>query len=366
MNDLKALLDLLPGHWVETFDCTGLTEVVLDLGRPLETRYGKEKTYHPDLLVDEADIQSICDKLSDFGADNRAGLNKTLHRISRIVDRNGVVSGLTCRVGKAYEGCADIIGDLIEAGCSILLLGPPGVGKTTKLRDVCKLASLELNRAVVIVDTSNEIAGDGTIPHEAVGRARRLQVPKNKMQHEVMQEAVENHTPEVLVVDEIGNFAEAQACRTFAQRGVQLIATAHGKTLQDLIENPELKDLIGGIKLVTLGDASMTRQGLTQKTQLERCNPPTFDVVIEILSYDRIGVYTDIGKAIDVLLKGGTVEPEIRQLFDDGWDIIQPMNVEPVKASSFPEKLGRSKDKFDQRNKGRSGKYTDRRRPKRW
>lgn len=343
MNDVLALLDLLPKEWVATMDQDNLTECVVDVGRPLETRHGSKKQFYDQLIVTQDEIDSIVSRLSDFGNDNRAGLNRTLHRISRIVDRNGTISGLTCRVGRAFEGCGDIIADLVEAGHSILLLGPPGVGKTTKLRDVCRYASMVLDRSVMIVDTSNEIAGDGQMPHPAVGRARRLQVPKDRLQHQVMQEAVENHTPEVLVVDEIGNRDEAEACRTFAQRGVQLVATAHGRTLQDLIENPELKDLIGGVKTVTISDQLMTSKGLDQKTRLERAMPPTFDVVVEILSHDRIGVYTDLADAVDALLRGNTVEPEIRVNVGGDWDIITNQSIRSKKEFVFQPKSHRAK-----------------------
>ncbi|OGI18037.1 MAG: hypothetical protein A2255_09310, partial [Candidatus Melainabacteria bacterium RIFOXYA2_FULL_32_9] len=195
---------------------------------------------------------------------------------------------------------------------SILFLGKPGVGKTTKLREIARLLSDNLGKRVVVVDTSNEIAGDGDIPHCAIGKSRRMQVPSPERQKDVMIEAVENHTPEVIVVDEIGTEAEAQAARTIAERGVMLIATAHGNTLENLIKNPTLSDLVGGVSTVTLGDDEARRRA-TQKTVLEREKQPTFDVVVEIMDRDTLAVYSDVTAAVDYILRGWPIKPEIRK-----------------------------------------------------
>ena len=263
----------------------------------------------------------MVERVGNFDADNRAGLERTLHRISAIRNRRGHIVGLTCRVGRAVYGTTDISKDLIESGKSLLLLGRPGVGKTTMLREAARILA-EIKR-VVIVDTSNEIGGDGDVPHPAVGRARRMQVAKPSLQHEVMIEAVENHNPETIVIDEIGRELEAAAARTIAERGVQLIGTAHGNTLENLLLNPTLSDLVGGIESVTLSDEEARRRG-TQKTVLERRSPPTFDVLIEIQSRDRLAVHTDVAAAVDALLRGYPMPPEIRSRLDGEIRIEKP------------------------------------------
>lgn len=340
-NGLELLLDLVPSRYGRINDPSDLTEIVLDLGRPLEMRYGKRKEFIEDIEITDDDLKQAVAKLGTFGPDNRAGIDRTLHRVSRILDRNGGLVGLTCRIGKPVPGCVKIIEDLVESGESILILGAPGTGKTTKLRDVCRYASLVLDRSVVIVDTSNEIAGDGRIAHEAVGRARRLQVPLDRTQHEVMQEAVENHTPEVLVIDEIGNKEEAEACRTFAQRGVQLIATAHGKTIEDIINNLALRDLVGGINTVTLSDMTAAQRG-QQKTQQERASEPTFTLLVEIIDYNTVAVHRAVGEAVDVLLRGGTVQPELRMIEGDDWDIIEPARTQMPQRQRPPKSQRRN------------------------
>jgi nucleoside-triphosphatase THEP1 len=205
----------------------------------------------------------------------------------------------------------EIIRDVVEAGRSILLLGRPGVGKTTLLREVARVLADEMGKRVVIVDTSNEIAGDGDIPHPGIGRARRMQVAAPSLQHAVMIEAVENHMPEVVVIDEIGTEQEAAAARTIAERGVQLIATAHGNTLENLMLNPTLSDLVGGVQTVTLGDEEARRRG-TQKSVLERKAPPTFQTLVEIHAYQRVALYQDVAQTVDAILLGSPVTPEIR------------------------------------------------------
>ena len=296
-DDLPELLNVLPGDIKERLqpegDRGGLLEVVLDLGRPAEARYERGVLSFDERLVSEEDLQHVISRISPFGKDNRSGIERTLHRISAIRSRAGRIVGLTCRVGRAIYGTIDIIRDVVETGRSILLLGRPGVGKTTKLREIARVLSDEFMKRVVIVDTSNEIAGDGDIPHAAIGRARRMQVPEPSLQHQVMIEAVENHMPEVIVIDEIGTEQEALAARTIAERGVQLVGTAHGNTLENLLMNPTLSDLLGGIQTVTLGDEEARRRG-TQKTVLERKAPPTFDVVIELLDKDSLAIHQDL------------------------------------------------------------------------
>jgi len=258
IDDIHLLLDALPPHISTAVQrITGdeaLLEVVMDLGRVPTARFRGREIELSELPVSEEDIAYVVGRIGEFGDDNRAGIERTLHRISAIRNRKGKVIGLTCRVGRAVFGTIAIIRDIVESGKSILLLGKPGVGKTTLLREMARVLSDEEHKRVVVVDTSNEIAGDGDIPHPGIGRSRRMQVSTPLSQHAVMIEAVENHMPEVIVIDEIGTELEAQAARTIAERGVQLIGTAHGNTLDNLMQNPTLSDLIGGIQTVTLGD----------------------------------------------------------------------------------------------------------------
>ncbi len=292
-----------------------LLEVILDLGRVPTARYVDGEYVLSETEVTHADLEYVVERIGEFDADNRAGLERTLHRISAIRNRRGHIVGLTCRVGRAVYGTTDIIKDLIESGKSLLLLGRPGVGKTTMLREAARL--LAETKRVVIVDTSNEIGGDGDVAHPAVGRARRMQVSAPSLQHEVMIEAVENHNPEAIIIDEIGRELEAEAARTIAERGVQLIGTAHGNTLENLLLNPTLSDLVGGIESVTLSDEEARRRG-TQKTVLERRAPPTFDMLIEIQERDRVAVHADVAEAVDALLRAYPQPPEIRYRDDEG------------------------------------------------
>src|SRR5664279_2791278 len=318
-DDIHELKRVLPSHLTAKLDDIGsiddLLEVVLDLGRIPTARYINREVELSEHEVTRIELDAIVDSIGVFDTDNRAGIERTLHRISAIRNRRGEVVGLTCRVGRAVYGTIDIIQDLIESGQSVLLLGPPGVGKATMLREAARV--LADAKRVIIVDTSNEIGGDGDVPHPAIGKARRMQVSKPDQQHEVMIEAVENHNPEVIVIDEIGRELEATAARTIAERGVQLIGTAHGNALDNLMLNPTLTDLIGGIQAVTLSDEEARRRG-TQKTVLERRAPPTFDVLVEIQNRDRFAVHTDIMTAVDALLRGFPLPPEIRTRGPEG------------------------------------------------
>ena len=314
-DDLAQLLAVLPPELRQRLtahdDFDQLLEIVLDLGRRPEARFAAATVELGDTPLGREDLAHIVERVGTFGPDNRAGIERTLHRISALRNRRGEVVGLTCRVGRAVVGTVEVVRDVIETGHSTLLLGRPGVGKTTLLREAARVLADDLGKRVVVVDTSNEIAGDGDIPHPGIGHARRLQVPTASEQHAVMIEAVENHMPEVVVIDEIGTQAEALAARTIAERGVQLIATAHGNTLENLIANPTLCDLVGGIQAVTLSDEEARRRG-TRKTVLERKAPPTFDVLVEIQSKERFAVHRDVAEVVDRLLRGHDGPAEIR------------------------------------------------------
>ncbi len=320
-DDLDALLSIFPPHIHQPLrqqkNIKELLEVVLDLGRSPEARFPLQEVVLNPQEVSQQDIDYVTARISSFGDDNRAGIERTLHRISAIRNRKGHIIGLTCRVGRAVFGTIKVIEDLVQSGKSVLLLGRPGVGKTTMLREVARVLADDLKKRVIIVDTSNEIAGDGDIPHPAIGHARRMQVTTPTMQHAVMIEAVENHMPEVIVIDEIGTELEAQAARTIAERGVQLVGTAHGNTLENLMMNPTLADLIGGIQTVTLGDEEAKRRG-SQKSILERMSPPTFDIVVEIQDWDKVAIHPDVGEAVDAILRGQPTATETRWLDETG------------------------------------------------
>ena len=357
-DNLSQLLDILPPELRAALEqgdiSTGLIEIVMDLGRDAEARFadGRAVWLREGIPVTAEDIEFVTTRVGAFGKDNRAGIERTLHRISAIRNRQGKIVGLTCRIGRAVYGTIDIIRDIVESGKSILMLGRPGRGKTTKLREVARVLSDEFKKRVIIVDTSNEIAGDGDIPHPAIGRARRMQVIEPDDQHAVMIEAVENHMPEVVVIDEIGVEQEAFAARTIAERGVQLVGTAHGNSLENLLMNPTLSDLVGGIQAVTLSDEEAKKRG-TQKTVLERKAPPTFEVIIEIMEVDKLAIHHDVTRTVDRMLRGGQPRPEIRVRNASGQvEVIQKSDLEarrPPERDSQPSL-------FDERTRG-SGNF---------
>ncbi|MBW4672691.1 MAG: AAA family ATPase [Desmonostoc geniculatum HA4340-LM1] len=320
-DDLQKLLDILPQDLRQVLEShpkrDSLVEVVLDLGRRPEARFPNQAEYLSETPVTQEQIDDCIQRVGIFGGDNRAGIEQTLHRISAIRNRSGKIIGLTCRVGRAVFGTIGMIRDLVETGKSILMLGRPGVGKTTALREIARVLADDLLKRVVIIDTSNEIAGDGDVAHPAIGRARRMQVAHPDQQHQVMIEAVENHMPEVIVIDEIGTELEALAARTIAERGVQLVGTAHGNQIENLIKNPTLADLIGGIQAVTLGDDEARRRG-SQKTVLERKAPPTFEIAVEMLERQRWVVHESVADTVDNLLRGRQPSPQTRTVDDQG------------------------------------------------
>jgi stage III sporulation protein SpoIIIAA len=356
-DNLDELLDILPAELRASITSTErdtLLEIVLDLGRRPEARFSGVARYLRETVVTREELDKIETKLGSFGDDNRAGLPATLHRISAIRNRRGTIVGLTLRVGRAVTGIVDILRDLIESGQSVLLMGRPGLGKTTLLREMARVLADESSKRVVVVDTSNEIAGDGDVPHPAIGRARRMQVRHVAQQHDVMIEAVENHMPEVIVIDEIGRTEESLAARTIAERGVQLIATVHGNTLDNLIANPSMSDLVGGIQSVTLGDEEARRRR-SQKTVLERKNPPTFDVVIEMIERDRIAVRQPVSDVVDAILRGREAPPEIRWRGEDGEIQIMtpaPMREPDPEPDGFSSRGGGGRDRYGRERSG--------------
>ena len=372
LDDIHALVAIFPEEIGEKIESIGnlseLVEVVFDVGRPPLARYTDDEIQLSEKEVGFEDLETIISQIGDFDLDNRAGMERTLHRISAIRNRKGKIIGLTCRVGRAVFGTLEIIQDFVDSGKSILILGKPGIGKTTMLREAARV--LAEKKRVVIVDTSNEIGGDGDVPHPAVGKARRLQVAKPALQHEVMIEAVENHNPEVIVIDEIGRELEAQAARTIAERGVQLIGTAHGRTLSNLLMNPTLSDLVGGIESVTLSDEEARRRG-TQKTVLERRSPPTFDVLVEIVERNKVVVYPDVAAAVDALVRGIELAPELRIKTDQGKMIREKAPAPVLEGNGFTpaaesdlqirqkrniiQITGRSKTEKDSRRNSRRG-----------
>ncbi|MEG4860784.1 R3H domain-containing nucleic acid-binding protein [Microcoleus sp. K1-B6] len=336
-DDLNRLLDIVPDEIRQPLEQhpqrNNLIEIVMDLGRRPEARFPSLAEHLSQTPISKADLNYCIERVGHFGGDNRAGIEQTLHRISALRNRSGEIIGLTLRVGRAVFGTIGIIRDLVETGQSILMLGRPGVGKTTALREIARVLADDLEKRVVIIDTSNEIAGDGDIPHPAIGRARRMQVSRPELQHQVMIEAVENHMPQVIVIDEIGTELEALAARTIAERGVQLVGTAHGNRIENLMKNPTLADLIGGIQAVTLGDDEARRRG-SQKTVLERKAPPTFEIAIEMLERQRWVIHERVADSIDTLLRGREPSQQIRSVSESGEIIIERESAAP--PARFP------------------------------
>jgi stage III sporulation protein SpoIIIAA len=341
-DDLEFLIATLPLHLQEEvrgLQAEALLEVVLDLGRPPQARFLESSVDLASVPITRDDLDHVAEELGEFGADNRAGIERTLHRISALRNRRGEIVGLTLRVGRAVYGTIDLIRDLVESGRSILLVGRPGVGKTTMLRETARVLADDFDKRVMVVDTSNEIAGDGDVPHPAIGKARRMQVPHPDSQHAVMIEAVENHMPEVVIIDEIGTLAEAMAARTIAERGVQLVGTAHGNTLQNLVTNPTLSDLVGGVQTVTLSDEEARFRG-TQKTVSERKGPPTFGIVVEIVTYEEVVVHRETAAAVDALLRGEDPGGERRLRIEAGKIHVEEEKVQPARPAARPERRG--------------------------
>jgi stage III sporulation protein AA len=343
-DDLNKLIDVLPSFIATSLEKhpqrEQLIEVVLDIGRRPEARFSGYTEYLSYRTIVWQDLDYTLKRLGKFSGDNRAGIEKTLHRISSLKNRNGSVIGLTCRIGRAIFGTVSIVRDLLEQKKSVLILGQPGVGKTTTIREIARVLSDGMKKRVIIIDTSNEIAGDGDLPHPSIGKARRMQVSNQRNQHEVMIEAVENHMPEIIIIDEIGTELEAEAARTIAERGVQLVGTAHGSKLENLIKNPTISDLVGGIQYVTLGDEEAKRRG-SSKSILERKAPPTFEVGIEIHDTKTWVIHDSIEQSVDLLLQGQNLPIQKRSVsldqsnFVDCKVVYNQKEEDLIKISSF-------------------------------
>ncbi|KAB5521291.1 hypothetical protein DKX38_025610 [Salix brachista] len=337
--ELGRLLALLPREMrrrvSEHPEHLYLVEVVMDLGRKPLARFPSGDFVLSDCPITLQDLQHATSQVGDFAIDNRAGISRTLHRISAIRNRKGQIIGLTCRVGRAIQGSASLLRDLVQDGASLLFIGPPGVGKTTIIREIARMLANDYKKRVMIVDTSNEIGGDGDIPHPGIGNARRMQVPDSDMQHKVLIEAVENHMPQVIVIDEIGTKLEAMAASTIAQRGIQLVATAHGLTIENLIMNPSLDMLVGGIQSVTLGDEEANRRGV-QKTVLERKGPSTFSCGVEIISKTELRVHHSLEATVDAILSGRSPYAEVCKMISPG--VKKEVESEPAFQTSAEKK----------------------------
>lgn len=361
-SDLEKLIQILPSYIKENIqnhrNKTRLLEIIIDIGRRPEGRFLYGTEYLSDKIVSWQDLDYALKRLGTFTNENRAGIKQTLHRISCIKNRQGVIVGLTYRIGRCIIGSLSIIRDLLESTSSLLILGKPGIGKTTLIREISRVLSDEGQKRVVIIDTANEIAGDSDIPHIGIGRARRMQVSKSENQHHVMKEAIENHMPQVIIVDEIGTELEALTARTMAEKGVQFIGTAHGNSLENLIKNPVLSELIGGIQSVTLSDDEARRRG-TQKTVLERKTLPAFQVAIELNDKNFWTIHETLEDSIDNFLQGLQPKLQTRTINNQGNIKIKYANISFNENSflkqSYPSKQVikylRQKKKFKINNK---------------
>jgi len=341
-NDLENLIENLPfflqEHLNKHIYQDQLIEIVLDLGRRPEARFLHGPEYLSQKIISWQDLDYVTKRISKFSNENRAGIERTLHRISCIRNRQFLINGLTCRVGRAVFGSISAIRDLLESEKSILILGKPGVGKTTIIREIARVLADEMEKRVVIIDTSNEIAGDSDISHPGIGRARRMQVTQTELQHQVMIEAVENHMPQVIIIDEIGTELEVLAARTIAEKGVQLVGTTHGNCLENLIKNPPLADLIGGIQYVTLSDDEAKRRG-TQKSIIERKAYPAFEIVIEINKTNSWTIHEDVKASVDLILKESFSNEQVRK-----FSLPEKIKIKFQKSRNYPNFLGKSQN----------------------
>jgi len=355
-EELDALFNILPtaiASAIRERPADSLVDIVLDLGRvpkvhvEEETKDGRRRIKAHALplpLVTEVDIQTVLGGIGTLSADNRAGIPHTLHRVSALRARDGSVIGFTMRVGRVVYGSLKLMGDIVSSGKSVLLVGAPGVGKTTVLREMARVLSDEYHKRVMVVDTSNEIAGDARIPHSGIGSARRIEVPTPNKQALVMLEAVQNHTPEVIIVDEIGSRDEVVSMQAIAHRGVRLVATVHGTSLWQVVNNPSVCALIGGVHPVILSDAEAKLRE-SKKTVMQRQHPPVYDVAIEITSRSSWVVYPDVAVAVDnMLLRNGEAmtrkQPTVKVLAAQRRELVrQPNGTEVTRVLPYEPEL---------------------------
>jgi len=314
-TDLNKLIENFPGflqgQLIKHMGQDQLIEIILDLGRRPEARSIQGSKYLSQKIISWQDIDYVTKRVSKFSNENRAGIDRTLHRISCLRNRQFLINGLTCRIGRAVFGTISVMRDLLEFDQSILILGCPGIGKTTIIREIARILADEREKRVIIVDTSNEIAGDSDIPHYGIGRARRMQVAKTEFQHQVMIEAVENHMPQVIIIDEIGTELEVLAAQTIAEKGVRLVGTTHGNCLENVIKNPPLSNLIGGIQYVTLSDDEAKRRR-TQKSVLERRACPAFETIVEINNQNTWTIHENTQISVDLFLRKNFTIAQVR------------------------------------------------------
>ncbi len=315
-DSIATLFDIFPAKIVkllQNIDNEKLIEVICDIDRPLIARYLDGSEIELAYTITAKDLQAISTNrlLTAFTANNRCGIDKTLHRIACIRGKDGQsILGLTIRIGRILTPQIDLIADIIDTGESVLFLGKPAAGKTTKLRECADYLSTEGGKRVIIIDSCNEIGGEGNVPHFAVGRARRMPIPQGKKQYEIMLEAVESHNPQVLIIDEISTREEAMACKTIGERGIQLLASAHGERIENLIKNPAINTIIGGAASVTVGDKEASKTG--NKVVLKREFMPVFSHIIELTSYKEVQIHSNLEKAVDMFFNGSKFNPEVR------------------------------------------------------
>ncbi|EPY22109.1 R3H domain-containing protein [Strigomonas culicis] len=306
--ETQHLLSLLPAALREAlvqhpdFALSTVEEFFVHVGQDVEVRGDDWVVRLPPPSLD--DLHQLLARVGRFGADGRGCVPGTAHRVSVWRGRRGESLGVTLRVGRYVPNAAKALLPLALQG-SVLILSKAGKGKTTLLRDLSSSLAHEASMPrVTVVDTSNEIGGDGPLPMAFLGRCRRLQVARREDQGRSMIEVIQNHSPEFLVVDELANAEEADAAWSIAQRGVNLVGTCHGERLADLLQNRALNLLVGGAAHAFLSNEERRLRNKTKKTILERPHVSPFDFVVELHTRSKGHLYHDVNRAVDLLLDG--------------------------------------------------------------